>query len=1562
MPAPQPQSAPQQAPQSRGFVGDMLDAAASNPVVQSVASEFTKDVAGGPWTTGVPSPIRVGMEIVGRMTGHPEVGSVQQAPMGSIPGDQSGVEQGMANLGIGRQPGESTAALTARYEQARQTAIQNAQTNQQQNTVGAYDGDPVHMAERFGQQALNTGAGIVANPQYLAGPEMAVGPNAAARIGSAFAGNAAIGSTSDAAAQLMDMAQDQKKNFDVQQNLQATMMSGAFGGAMHGAVEVAPHVASMFANRGVDTLPAADPRTSNITPMTQDHVALNQADHAQYQQLMQTGSVDDIKGFFQGRQGPQPSWTDVNDWVQHRDNPPAAVNGQAGPDQSRQPDFNYAEQYNQHAEQQHNEQNRQAVEDHVNGVMAGWKNAPNVEVVHGPQDIADPAQRQQAMANDRPGGEAPGAPGFYGSDGITRMYSGRISTPDQANALLFHEGLGHNGLAQQFGDKLDSVLTNLLGRNVNQFSRDTDAWQKANPNAYGGDRIRAAEEVLAERSEKGPLPKSLGDAIQHTVMQFGRKMGFKLSYTDGEVSHILAMAHDSVINGKPDARANGFNSSGNRYMFTGPHAQDFDPEKAFIPSDSHPRNEINDVNAKLTPGYTQGIKDHMAWKPQTLKLGDVLDHPELYKNYPELKNMHFSFFDDERYHGQYHPDGPLGPEISVNPKTDAHLPTVLHEVQHAIQDKEGYPDFENAKYSGGTGSENGQYTYDTHPSEIEARATEGRIGMSDHQRSTLAPPKFMRSVETDAMGYDKQNPEELDMVDRLKQDPRYWSDPEYRANINELARTRFPPDGPVNKFMRAFAAGPKDVAQEAYDRLNDGYEPSTHSWEDSMEAAKNTALDLGKLKSVRSAGNLDQRLFQYDGAAKALNDKLMGAAQKVANGEELTADEHADQLQSIAQFHYVLGRIENDSAQIGRALNAMKALDFSRSNLLNLRQALEDSGSTLAGLSDSDTMDKFLRQYQLLGNAKGGQTLARDLTKPGWEKYALSLYRNMLLSGLGTHIKAPMDMSTGIALDLEDRLGAIPIGKIHDALQAIGLTKQGGMHGREPLGYLFGAMKAIHDGTAWTNAMAVLKDPHSQTLRMTKEAPAVLPGVAGQVTSIPTRLISAQDAFFRAISTNAHLYGEGVARSLREGGNLTWSDHLNRGVSYGQNPNDAMQRTAIANANKALLLSENPLTNFLERGKKIVGHSTPDFLDRALTAVIDLFTPIIRVPANSLLSRVIARSPASMLDPETRKMFMAGGRQADIALSRTLVGTLKLAMMWGAADVAGNYLTGNKRKEAEATGWRSNSIAENGGFETGNQLAASMWPTDLHNSTATMVQDIHEAWNDGANQGNTGVAFKLASSRLMKDMYSQLWTGDISNAMGMFSDSPADSGSATRVIGAPIAATAVPAAVSQFRSFTDPDERDTSVPGSISGSIENQIINRVPGLSNTLPTRYSVYGDPLKTGSSILGMHNWITGGNHVPETTDPAELELDRLNKTIPNALITPVLRTVPVNGTSMKLSPSQFEQYQQRAGQNIVNAVRDEMQTPEWGNYTDKQRIVRVRQIQTDQKLQAREDLFGQ
>lgn len=211
-------------------------------------------------------------------------------------------------------------------------------------------------------------------------------------------------------------------------------------------------------------------------------------------------------------------------------------------------------------------QNVQDVVDHANEATKDWKNAPEIEVHHDFNDLE---------------GVDPNALGAYDAEtGKIRLNTKAIedeaaardlTTQEMTNTVLFHEGLGHFGLAQKFQDGLDSTL-NSFYKDSPIFRRKVDAWLKDNPDAYVDDfdrTARAAEEVLAEKSEGGPLSVSLSNRLKNYVKATARKMGLKVEYTQREIDSILAQAHQNIVGGDKAAAS----GKGMRYSLS-PYNED----------------------------------------------------------------------------------------------------------------------------------------------------------------------------------------------------------------------------------------------------------------------------------------------------------------------------------------------------------------------------------------------------------------------------------------------------------------------------------------------------------------------------------------------------------------------------------------------------------------------------------------------------------------------------------------------------------------------------------------------------------------------------------------------------------------------------------------------------------------------------------------------------------------------------------------------------------------------------------------------------------------------------
>jgi hypothetical protein len=128
-------------------------------------------------------------------------------------------------------------------------------------------------------------------------------------------------------------------------------------------------------------------------------------------------------------------------------------------------------------------------------------------------------------------------------------------------------------------------------------------------------------------------------------------------------------------------------------LYGGQNAQNMPQEGQFSSmADKSTQFEINDQNAALN---LKNSKSLLEGKIDSTTLGNILNHPDLYKQYPQLKdvNVQVVSWDNSSAVSGYDPStntivlNQNMLSVKNDPET---LPSLLHEVQHAIQAQEGF--------------------------------------------------------------------------------------------------------------------------------------------------------------------------------------------------------------------------------------------------------------------------------------------------------------------------------------------------------------------------------------------------------------------------------------------------------------------------------------------------------------------------------------------------------------------------------------------------------------------------------------------------------------------------------------------------------------------------------------------------------------------------------------------------------------------------------------------------------------------------------------------------------
>lgn len=357
---------------------------------------------------------------------------------------------------------------------------------------------------------------------------------------------------------------------------------------------------------------------------------------------------------------------------------------------------------------------RQTVVEAVARVTANWTAKLDISVVNDKSELPESVRRMMR------GEGVDDALGIVDEAGRVYLIANNLRSVEEAVSVLYHETLGHVGLKEKFGTRLDSILLEAYRSNP-EIKRLTDQWMETFPDGYKGpDQVaRAVEEVFANKSMDGPIDATLWQKIVALVKDFARQMGIKVSMSDSEVSTILAMSHELIVKrGIKQGKSQGL-----RYIYAGQksidnilddherqgmqsaldYAKYLDAEGIRTPDDI--RNMTGWFKGRYDKKWRFEVPDHRAAllpafeamsETDKMPLEKLLHHPALFELYPMARYIEVSrkSVDGDINRTIHGSQG--GNRINVAPYADDPLKTLVHELQHWVQDREGFATGGNA--------------------------------------------------------------------------------------------------------------------------------------------------------------------------------------------------------------------------------------------------------------------------------------------------------------------------------------------------------------------------------------------------------------------------------------------------------------------------------------------------------------------------------------------------------------------------------------------------------------------------------------------------------------------------------------------------------------------------------------------------------------------------------------------------------------------------------------------------------------------------------------------------
>jgi endonuclease YncB( thermonuclease family) len=633
--------------------------------------------------------------------------------------------------------------------------------------------------------------------------------------------------------------------------------------------------------------------------------------------------------------------------------------------------------------------------------------------------------------------------------------------------------------------------------------------------------------------------------------------------------------------------------------------------------------------------------------------------------------------------------------------------------------------------------------------------------------------------------------------------------------------------------------------------------------------------------------NAEEALAARQILAKSGNE-LVNAAKKLQGLDNPGDVDLADFRQKWLRHVAIQEQVSGMTAEAGRALQQFRMAANSRSIRGEVLAGLVDGGGGRHRIQEA--ADALINAVE----SSPGQfnTLAEKLSKPRWRDKAVELWYNILLSGPQTH-------AANIVSNALTALGQFPE---HAAAAGIGLGRRAltgaasdRVYGTELGARAFGLLQGTQEGivqfgramrTGMTSDAVSKIEAHSQ--------PAIS-GIKGDLIRVPTRALTAEDEFFKAIARRMELSGLAARQAASEG--LKGKAAATRIAELTSNPPDAMLARSFDYAR--YITFQRPLSGLPQSISSMTQrHPALKFL-----------IPFVRTPTN-LLKFAVERSPAAPLLKEWRGDFMAGGARRDLAVAKAMVGTG--FGMWMADLARQGVITGsvpsdpNKERLLRADGWQPNSVRIGSTYYSYNRL-------DPFASTIGVAADLATK-QDNMTPRQLDQATGLLVASIMKSLGDRTWLSGISDFIGMLDDPQRNMPGYLKRQGASML---VPAISAQVAHAVDPVRRKTQTLG-------DEIQARVPGISSSLPAQRDVWGDVIPTDRLGPDVVSPVT---MTKRRNDLVNKEMLRLNAP---ATLFPKSHTV--KGQRIDYTPQEQDRLAPMAGKAAHDAILAMIKAPGW------------------------------
>lgn len=591
--------------------------------------------------------------------------------------------------------------------------------------------------------------------------------------------------------------------------------------------------------------------------------------------------------------------------------------------------------------------------------------------------------------------------------------------------------------------------------------------------------------------------------------------------------------------------------------------------------------------------------------------------------------------------------------------------------------------------------------------------------------------------------------------------------------------------------------------------------------------------------NLANSAGLDPRLIARRGIGKALNGeeatalrdyfvassvKVQELARKAKYG---TDEDKLRYLEAEDRHAFIQGSVAGAAAEAGRALNAHKIL----AQATDKAKAIADLIGSKGGRDELDArLDAIIR----LNDPDEISRTIHNLRKATTMDMIVEAWMNGLLSGPLTHATNFISNTITNIANIAEMGTAAAIGATREA---VGLGGRERVFAGEVGERVFAAINSAQEAViaaqrAFADDMAASEATGKLDVRRPNAIPSVkvnIPGlgereIGGKQIRIPSRLLSASDAFFQAISKRQETSALAYRKAMQEG--LTGEQFSQRVAQLIADPTKEMM--AEVSKSQSYLTFTKPLG---PQGRKI---------QSALNhyPAVKFLVPFLRTPTN-IIKFAGERTVLSSFSKEVRANLSGRNGQVaqDTQLARLILGSAITvsALYWASSGLitGGGPADPRARALLYATGWQPYSVKVGDSYHSYLRALGSY---GILLGVSADAAEIADRW-DAAESAEIG---KLAFASATTNLLNQTWLqgpADLALALtqperygesytqGMFS-------------------TLVPSVLAQEARVSDPYLREAR-------TFIDRAKARIPGLSNDLLPRRDIWGEPIRREGAL---------------------------------------------------------------------------------------------------------------